>query len=350
MKALKYNGIMEMKKRVRVAVYGIDHNHCEAKIKELKSDPEEFEIVGVYCESEKAYKHRIEGHTTYDDLNIFYDKESFFALRDIDFLLVEPAVPYLLDFAKECIDRGYHIHLDKPVGFDLKKWKLTLFEAKEKNLLIQLGYMYRYNRGIEYALKRVQEGALGKVFFMNADMSTGLPIWFKNDLVNYGVKSPAMYIYGVHLIDLVTTVMGTPSEVKCFSSSSGIDDFHFLDNSFAVLSYPNGIATVKTYGTEIGGWEHREFKICGEKGTIRVSPIENKMKVEECLNSDVKNPWAPASRVIDVEESPYRYLDQFRHFVKMVKGEEKNPYSYEHEYLVQKLTLEACGYEVDNDR
>ena len=341
---------MDKKNRIRVAVYGVDHNHCEAKIKELKSVPSEFEIAGVYCESERAYKRRIEGHAVYDDLNLFYDKDSFFSLGDIDFLLVEPAVPNLLDFAIECLERGYHIHLDKPVGFDLKRWKLALFEAKEKNLLIQMGYMYRYNKGIEYALKRVKEGVLGKVFFISADMSTGLPAWFKNDLENYGVKSPAMYIYGVHLVDLVLSIMGEPDKVQCFSSSTGFGGFHFLDNSFAVFTYPNGIATLKTYGSEIGGWEHREFKVCGEKGTIRVSPIENKMKVEECLDRDVKNPWGPSGRIIDIEEPPYRYLDQFRHFAKMVKEEEKNPYSYEHEYLVEKLTLEACGYGVDDDR
>lgn len=333
----------------RVGVYGIDHNHCEAKIKELRTHPDEFEIVGVFCESDKAYKSRIEGCLTYRDLDIYYDKDEFFSLPNIDFMLVEPAVPNLLAFGKECIDRGYHIHLDKPVGFDLKGWKMTLSEAKEKGLIIQLGYMYRYNKGIEYALKRAKEGALGKVFYINADMSTGLPVWFKKDLLSYGVKSPAMYIYGVHLIDLILSGMGKPESVKHYSRASHIDGFDFLDNSFAVLSYQNGIATVKTFATEIGGWEHREFKICGEKGTIRVSPIENKMIVEECLQEDVKNPWRPSSRILPIEEPPYRYLDQFRHFVKMIHGEEKNIYSYEHEYFVQKLTLQACGYEVNDD-
>ena len=350
--ALTYNGHMELNTKMqhsRVAVYGVDHNHCEAKIKELRNHSDEFEIVGVFCESDDAYKKRIEGCSTYQDLPIFFDKEAFFSLPDIDFMLVEPAVPNLLTFAKECVERGYHMHVDKPLGFDLKTWREVLQEAEEKKLIIQPGYMYRYNKGIEYALKRAKEGALGKIFHISADMSTGLPVWSKKGLLSYNVNSPAMYIYGVHLIDLILTLMGEPNSISHYSTCSHIDGFDFLDNSFAVLAYPNGIATVKTFATEIGGWEHREFKICGDKGTIRVSPIENKMVVEECLQEEVKNCWRPSSHIVPIEEPSYRYLDQLRRLVKMIRGEENNPYSYEHEYLVQKLTLQACGYEVNDD-
>ena len=39
-----------------------------------------------------------------------------------------------------------------------------------------------------------------------------------------------------------------------------------------------------------------------------------------------------------------RYENQFIELAKILRGEMKNPYSYEHDYLVHEGTLAAAGY------
>ena len=39
-----------------------------------------------------------------------------------------------------------------------------------------------------------------------------------------------------------------------------------------------------------------------------------------------------------------RYEAQLAELAKMIRGEMKNPYTYEHDYLVHEVTLAAAGY------
>ena len=48
--------------------------------------------------------------------------------------------------------------------------------------------------------------------------------------------------------------------------------------------------------------------------------------------------------VVDVTAEGQDFVDVTLAVAAEVNKEEQNPYSYEHEYLVHKLTLEACGY------
>ena len=332
-------------KKLRLAVYGIDHNHCAAKVSELKSMPDLFEICGVYCESKEAFNRRGK-EKCYEDLK-FMSEDELFSLKDLDFILVEPAVPNLVKFAKVCIDKGYHIHLDKPAGVNLKEFEELLNEAKKKNLIIQMGYMYRYNKAIRYVLDNVKQDKLGNIISVDCQMSTGLDSNFKkNFLMSYGVKSPAMYIYGVHLIDLIVTVMGKPTRVIPLNKKTMIGDLDFEDSGFAILEYPNAVCTVRVNASEVNGWERREFVVCGEKGTIQVKPIENPTQIIECYKNEAKS-WSSCGHEVGLTPQDYRYKDQFVHLSRMIQKLESNPYSYEHEYLVHKLTLEACGYKFD---
>lgn len=334
--------------KTRVVVFGIDHNHCEAKVKEMLEHPDEFDVAGFFCESQDVYQRRAKNSSIYKNVRFVDSEDELFAIPNIDFVLVEPAVKNLMAFAKKVLKRNLSMHLDKPAGLDIDEWKNILQEAEDKKLIIQMGYMYRYNKGIEYALNKIKEGALGDIFHIYADMSTGLPKAFKENLRQYDIPAPLMYIYGIHLIDLIVSIMGKPLKIDTFNSKTGIDDISYQENNMAVFTYPKGTAVIKTFGSEVNGWENREFKVCGSKGTIKVSPVENKMVVQECYLLDSPKPWSPCGRVADIKEPNYRYLDQFRHLVKMLNGE-KNPYSYEHELLVHRLTLIASGVIKDNE-
>ena len=42
-------------RKFRVAFYGINHDHCAAKVYEIKKMPDMFEIVGIVCENDEVY-------------------------------------------------------------------------------------------------------------------------------------------------------------------------------------------------------------------------------------------------------------------------------------------------------
>ena len=334
-------------RKFRVAFYGINHDHCAAKVYEIKKMPDMFEIVGIVCENDEVYQKRVPHDQAYVGMK-FITEEELFSMDDIDFVCVETHTHSLVPFGQKCIDKGWHIHLDKPAGVNLEAYKYLLDCAEKKNLIVQMGYMYRYNNAILYAFDKVREGFIGDIFSIDTSMSTGLYVDFKETLISYNIKAPAMYIYGCHLIDLIISLWGEPLKVHPFNKNTNVDGLNFEDNSFAVLEYPNGVATVRINCSEVNGWERREFTVCGTEGTISIKPIEAPTKLVQCRKEDAKA-WTSCATEVKFPQQNGRYTDQFIHLAKMIRKEAENPYSYHHDYLVHKYTLIACGYEFDEE-
>ena len=70
-------------KKLKIAFFGIDHNHCAAKVAELKTLPDLFEIKGIVCENDEVYQRRVINDKTYEGLK-FISEEELFLMDDID--------------------------------------------------------------------------------------------------------------------------------------------------------------------------------------------------------------------------------------------------------------------------
>lgn len=339
---------MAESKKLRIGIFGIGHNHAAAAITALKAR-EDIEIVGL-CEPDAAMlgKRLKENPGVYEGIPVTSEAELL--ASGIRAAMVEAAVPDLVPSAIRCAEAGLHIHMDKPAGTDLSLYRTFLNTMQQKHLVFQTGYMYRYNAGVRYVLERVRSGALGRIYNITAEMCTKHPEWFKRQLIGYDVKAPVMYIFGGHLIDLCMQVKGAPAGLTAFHTVSGDLGIPFEDTSLAVLNYPDGIATVRVSSCEVNGWGLREFTVYGEKGTIRVSPMEAPMRVYE-TGLDEQEPWKDRYHTVELGEAG-RYDVMMQDFVDMSEGRIPYEVDFSHEYLLQKLTLEACGYTAEemNDK
>ena len=54
--------------------------------------------------------------------------------------------------------------------------------------------------------------------------------------------------------------------------------------------------------------------------------------------------YRAGSHTVNVGIRRDRYKDQLFELAKIIRGEMKNPYTYEHDYLTQEVTLAAAGY------
>ena len=52
-----------------------------------------------------------------------------------------------LDHTEEIVAAGKHVFYDKPAGADYPRFEAVVASARQKGLLVQLGYMFRYNDG-----------------------------------------------------------------------------------------------------------------------------------------------------------------------------------------------------------
>ena len=189
-----------------------------------------------------------------------------------DAVLIESDVWNVTKYARRCIEAGKHVHMDKPASSTPEEYKYVLDMAKEKNLVFQLGYMYRYNPAVLKCFEHIKNGDLGEIYSINAEMSTFHPVEYKKWLTNFG--GGIMYILGSHLVDLIVYMLGEPKKITSFLKHTGFDGVDFEDNNLAVMEYEKALARIYVSSVEVNGFGRRQLMVSGSKGTVNIYPME----------------------------------------------------------------------------
>ena len=325
--------------RIKIGQIGIGHNHGSVKMAAVRKFPELFEVIG-YAEENERWIEKRGKLSAYEGLPRLSVEE---VIERSDAVLIESDVWDLTKYAQSCIDAGKHIHMDKPASGTLEEYKTLLDSAKEKNLVVQLGYMYRYNPAVRKCFELAKSGALGEIHAINAEMSTYHPPRYRKWLKNFG--GGIMFILGSHLVDLIVYLMGEPTKVTSFLKHTGFDEIDVEDNNLAVLEYDNAIARIFVSSVEVNGWGRRQFVVSGKNATVNIMPMERECRMTYSDTSIAKNSYSDLYE--SVELSPVaekeRYDEMMRDFYEYIKGTKQNPFTYEHDYLVQKVLSEIVG-------
>lgn len=329
-----------MQKRIRIAQYGIGHNHGSEKMKAFRRFPDLFEVVGV-CEPDPSWREKRANLDAYEGIP-WLTEEALFNTPGLEAVCVEPDVPYLNEVAQKCVDAGLHIHMDKPGGEDLPGFARLLSDAQRKGLLVQMAYMYRYNPAIQYCIEAAASGALGEIFEIDAQMSTRHDAVYRQWLSQY--RGGTMYIFGCHLIDLIHLILGVPEKVTPYLRNTLPGESKAYDNGLAILEYANATCTVRTSSVEVNGYGRRQLVVCGTKGTLEIKPLERPTHTTLARIETIQNHYADTKEVLTFESNGDRYDAQVRDFAAIIRGEKADPYGYAHDLAVQKTTLAACGF------
>ena len=326
-------------KRLKVGQIGIGHNHGSEKMKAARKFPELFDVIG-YAEENGRWIEKRGNFKAYAGLPRLSVEE---IIERSDAVIVESDVWDLTKYAKMCVDAGKHIHMDKPASGTLEEYKYVLDTAKEKNLVVQLGYMYRYNPAVLKCFEHVKNGDLGEIYSINAEMSTFHDPEYKKWLTNFG--GGIMYILGSHLVDLIVYLLGEPKKISSFLKHTELDGIDFEDNNLAVLEYDKALARIFVSSVEVNGFGRRQFVVAGNKGTVNICPMEQPTIMTYADTAMNGKTYGDVKTTIpfDLDASGSRYDEMMRDFYNYIMGTKQNPFTYEHDYLVQKVLHEIVG-------
>lgn len=328
-----------MLEKIKIGQIGIGHNHGEGKMLAVRKFPELFEVIGYAEEDEEWVRER--GHFKgYEDLKRMSVEE---VIDKSDAVLIECDVWNLTKTAQKCIDAGRHIHMDKPACGTIEEFRKLLTDAERKNLIVQMGYMYRYNPAVRMCIDMAKRGELGEIYNINAEMSTFHKKAYKEWLRKF--NGGIMYILGSHLVDLSIYLMGMPQGVKAHLKRTGLDGVDVNDNNFALLEYEKGFARINVSSVEMNGWGRRQLVVSGSRGTVEIKPIESTTHMTYAHPGVSVDEYEDQKETIDVYDVPKdsRYDEMVCDFYKYITGEKQNPFTYEHELNVHKVLTEICG-------
>ncbi len=308
---------------IRVAMLGTQHSHFAGKLSILKSSAD-YELVGV-CEPDPAAR-KAPGVRWLREDELLGDPT-------IQLVVVECKPWEAIPWGRQVITAGKHLHLEKPPGDQLVRFRDLVEEARRKKLLLQMGYVLRFNLGIQSALDAARNGDLGEVFQVRAAMHTDIGPGQRADLARY--RGGMMFELGCHLIDRVVDLLGRPKEVRSWlRHDSSIPD-KLADNCLAVLEYDKCMAIISSAARQAGASQHRYLEILGTDGSILVQPLEPGVKVKMTTRKSTTESGS-------VPPVP-RYAGDFADLARAIRTGQPLKYAYDHELLVQETLLRACG-------
>ena len=343
---------------MRMAQYGISHDHAHDKARVLQQSAE-VEFVGVY-EPDQEKIERLGGQDEYAGVHWFASKDEMLEDESIIGITVEGEIFENLGFAREVVEHGKHVWLDKPAGDNLAAFAEVVNIARQRKLNVQVCYMWRYHPGFRFIMDWATSGRLGAIFSIRGRLSSApgsadrWKLWESPGVRAGGI----MFIMGGHLIDIIASILGRPRQVSRFQrhdaesvSSFGANQWTpdppwYYNNTAAIFEYPQAMASLESANMEINSWEARRFEVYGTRGSVIMEPFESRRgspppSLRLCLDED-RDGFAKGWQTVPLAPDT-RYFPGLAALLATIRGEQPPDRTVEHELVVQETLLRAIG-------
>ena len=328
------------KKKILIGQIGTGHSHASGKLAAIRNLSEDFELVGIAQPREEAEKN-IPQSGVYSGIKRMSEEE-LLSTAGLDAVAIETEVPGLVSAAKRAVSAGLHIHHDKPGGINFTDFQDLINLARRKKRIVQMGYMLRYNPAFTFMYRAVKEGWLGEIMEVDAMMGKMASASLRKELARY--PGGGMFELACHLIDSVVFVLGKPNAVKAFNRNSQGDEVQ--DNQLAILEYEKATAAVRCNHRDPFGFSRRRFQIAGDQGVIEIRPMEpGKSLVLSLVKS--AGGYNRGTQTVELPgRKGGRYDGEFVDLARVIRGEKKFDWSYDHDLAVQETLLLASGMQL----
>lgn len=186
----------------------------------------------IVTRSIENYASHIACHKNYKTM---LDKEK------LDFVFITTPPASHVPIALECIERGIHFFVEKPLSVLSHEAEPLIAALAKKPVINMVGFMMRYHSTYRKAKEILESGILGKPLSVNATMYVSQMFaagrgWRFNRSESGG---GSLISQAVHVVDLLTWYFGVPDEVNARTIapySGGVEDF-----GHAMLHWNSGI-------------------------------------------------------------------------------------------------------------
>jgi predicted dehydrogenase len=225
-----------------------------------------------------------------------------------------------IPFALKGIEHNAHLFIEKPISHTLDGVDKLNEEAKAKNLTVYVGYNMRFQPGLKLVKQLLNQGKIGKVLSADVEFGQYLPDWrswqdYRRSYTARKELGGGIILDASHELDYIRWLIGGEvKEVSCFAGKISKLEVDTEDVAEIILKFDNNIIA----GVHLDFVQRaysRSCKLIGEEGTITWSYPEKKVR----LFTTVANQW----QEIDFKtEANDMYLEELKHFIRCIKGEE----------------------------
>ena len=315
--------------RIPLGFLGVTYSHGPAKL-ELALKSTDWEFIGA-CDPTPA------GRAICERLGAkMITQDELLARARV--VAVESEIRDHAAHALLALRAGKHLHLEKTPVAKLADMHAIVALAREKKLLLQTGFMWRYHPGFRAIFEAARAGWLGDIYLVRGFISNNLNADRRKEWAEF--PGGSMFELGSHLIDAAVRLLGKPQSVTPFLARHGKFDDALHDNNLAVLDYDRARAVIFNTALQAGAAPQRSFEVLGTKGTATLTPIEpGKLTLDLTAAA---GPYKKGPQEIPLPAYK-RYVDDFIELAAAVRGEKPLSTSLDDELLVAETVLRASG-------
>ena len=239
---------------------------------------------------------------------------------DFDAVVITTPTPTHRELAVLAAERGKHVFLEKPMALSLAECDAILAAVDRHGVLLQMGFMRRFDPDFAAAWERIQGGEIGEPMMIKSlTHGPGLPPPWATDL---RTSNGNLAEVNSHDLDAVRWLMASNPrrmyvEVANFKGAErGVTSEHFYDNMFATVKFESGaLGNISGVCPCDYGYDSR-VEIIGKKGIMTIGQMQGEAIVvctdrNHGLVTPIFRRWPDRFR--------WGYIQELEHFVECVQ-------------------------------
>ncbi len=320
------------KETLGAAIIGTAHSHALGHLEAIR-DSENYHFVAA-AEPDPALLEKARANPRWQGVR-WTSVEDILSDGEVQMVCVETDPLDVLPYSLASVRAGKHTKIDKAPGVNLDLLRRIYREAQDRSVVVQIGYVYRYNPAFRLARRAIEGGWLGPVRSVLCQMNDTQTPESRRRLDRY--PGGQMYEICCHMIDALIWLMGPPKRVSSVLRQTKPQQDGMEDDVVGTFEFDPAVATVKSH-TRNGD---RYFYIFGEKGSIQIdSPDRPEVRLSL---SEPNGEFPSGTRSVPVGPSR-RYLPDMDDLAGAIReGRWVEHFTPEHDLAVQRALLQACG-------
>jgi predicted dehydrogenase len=217
--------------------------------------------------------------------------------------------------------RGKHIFCEKPMALTIEECDQMIAAAERNKVLLQLGFMRRFDPDFQAAAARIEAGEIGQPMMIKSlTHGPGLPpAWARDLQTSNGMLAEV----NSHDWDAVRWLAGSNpervyAEVSNFKGRKhGVDTPHFYDTALVSVRFESGaLGAISGICPCDYGYDAR-VEIVGEKGLLQIGDVRGQSVVvctdrERGLVTPIYRSWP--------ERFGSAYVREMKHFLGCIRS------------------------------
>jgi predicted dehydrogenase len=226
-----------------------------------------------------------------------------------------------LELALAAAARGCHFLVEKPLSDSLEETGRLAKLVADHALVSLVGCNMRFHPGVRALHELVVDGVLGRILTARFEAGQYLPDWRPGTdyRQSYSARSElggGIVLDAIHELDYAGWLLGPVAEVSCFAGHVSDLEIDTEDVASMLLRFAQG-ALAEVHLDYVQRSYSRMCRLAGELGSARWDYTTN--EVEIFLAE--KGRWETRIR-FDEWEPNAMYLDELRHFLRCLDGDE----------------------------